>query len=60
MHKDLRAKRASIHHSEVPSELLANSTEEQPKPIKPKSPPTLPIDVDKIPKKPRTASNPNN
>ena len=62
MHEDLRAKRASIHHSEVPNELITNSTPEAPpKAVSKKTPsPTDPIDVDKIPKKPKTVPNPNN
>ena len=59
MHSDLRAKMATIHHSEIPMELITNSA--------PQVPPTPPpavhenpgVDVDKIPKKLRV-SNPNN
>ena len=59
MHEDLRAKKASILHSEMPRDLLENSESAQSdKPTKEReSPPE--IDVDKIPKKPRVP-NPNN
>ena len=62
MHEDLCAKRATIHHSEMPSELLKNSQQDPPAPPTVKNPPTptAPVDVDKIPKKPKLAPNPNN
>ena len=57
MHEDLRAKRASILHSEMPSELITNS---EPKPSyqgRSKNPPTTAvIDVDVSPKKPKMAN----
>lgn len=60
MHDDLRAKRAQIHHSEMPMELLKNSVEEN-EPLTPtKRNPGVPVvDVDKIPKRQKTV-NPNN
>ena len=61
MHNDLRAKRANIHHSEMPLELLTNSTNPDPAAPAPKEEQV--VDVDKVgekpPKKSRQA-NPNN
>ena len=59
MHEDLLAKRANIHHSEMPSELLENLQQDPPTPPVVKNPPA-PIDVDKILKKPKLTPNPNN
>ena len=57
MHKDLRAKRAkraSILHSEMLSDLLTNSEPETSQQDRPKNPPTnAAIDVDITPKKPK-------
>ena len=58
MHGNLRAKRATIHHSEMPLELLTNSTDTPPPPTI-KTPEIQVLDVDKIHKKPWVA-NPNN
>ena len=60
MHEDLRAKRASILHSKMPSELLTNSTAEKEKASTDKASASNPIDVDKIPKKQKVVPNPNN
>ena len=60
MHEDLRAKRASILHSEMPRELLTNSEVDAPKgkPSAEAGTHNEAIDVDKIPKRPKMA-NPN-
>ena len=52
MHGNLQAKRATIHHSEMPLELLTNSTDTPPPPTT-RTPETQVLDVDKIHKKPR-------
>ena len=58
MHEDLRAKRASILHSEMPSELIANSEPEEPFQARSKHPPTTAvIDVDVTPKKAKLIAN---
>ena len=58
MHEDLRAKRASILHSEMPSELITNSEPEQPYQGRSKNPPTNHvIDVDVSPKKAKLMTN---
>mmetsp|Transcript_38073 Transcript_38073/g.88584 ORF Transcript_38073/g.88584 Transcript_38073/m.88584 type:complete len:153 (-) Transcript_38073:1512-1970(-) len=61
MHEDLWVKCASILHSEMPSKLLKNSGVEPEMKRAPKNTtPTNPIDIDKIPKKPKIAPNLNN
>ena len=50
MHNDLRAKRANIHHSEMPLELLTNSTNTDPAAPAPKEEQV--VDVDKVGEKP--------
>ena len=58
MHEDLRAKRASILHSEMPSDLLPNSEPEISQQVQTKNPPTnAVIDVDVSPKEPKLAPN---
>ena len=52
MHGDLREKRATIHHSEMPLELLTNSTDTPSTPTT-RTPEIQVLDVDKIHKKPR-------
>ena len=61
MHEDLRAKRASILHSEMPSALIINSNGDREDPPNAKTPtPTDPIDVDRFPKKTKFVANTNN
>ena len=55
MHGNLRAKRANIHHSEMPLELLTNSKETPPPPTT-RSPEIQVIYMDKIQKKPSVAN----
>ena len=60
MHEYLRAKRADILHSEMPSELLQNSEPKINLPVTAKTPPTNPtINMDAIPKRPRVANTSN-
>ena len=60
IHEDLRAKKASILHSKIPSELLKHSSTTSPPPDRIKKLPHKPdIDVDETPKRQRVA-NPNN
>ena len=60
IHEDLRAKKASIIHSEMPSELLTNYGKTSSPPDRIKNLPQKPaIDVDATPKRQRV-SNPNN
>ena len=62
MHNDLRAKRATIHHSEMPLELLANlATADKPAGQAPKEDQVVDLNKfgEKPPKKPRLP-NPNN
>ena len=60
MHEDLRAKRLAIHHSEMPLELISNSTEKEapPKPNE-TTPKVVDVEVERIKKKLRP-ENPNN
>ena len=58
MHGDLQAKRTTIHHSDMPLELLTKSTETPPPPAT-RTPEIQVTDMDKIQIKPRVA-NPNN
>ena len=58
MHGDLRAKRATIHHSDMPLELLKNSTETPPKTAT-RTPEIQVVYMDKIQNNPRV-SNLNN
>ena len=60
MHEDLREKRADIHHSEMPLELILNSTEKEapPKPNE-TTPEVVDVEVERIKKKLRPV-NPNN
>ena len=58
MHGDLPEKIATIHHSEIPLELLTNSTDTPPQPTT-STPDIQVLDVNKIHKKPRVV-NPNN
>ena len=55
MHGDLRVKRATIHHSEIPLELLTNSTETYPPPVKSTRQIQV-VDMENIQKKPRVAN----
>ena len=55
MYGDLQAKRATIHHSEVPLELLTNSTETPPPPVN-RYLDIQVVDMDKTQKKPRVAN----
>ena len=59
MHEDLRAKRASILHSEMPHELLKNSSEHPERKKRNTPSPTHSMDGDKS-KKTKTVANPNN
>ena len=60
IHEGIRANRAAILHSEIPSELLQNSEPNLTPPVTAKTPPTNPtIDVDAIPKWPRVATMSN-
>ena len=58
MHADLRAKRATIRHSEMPLELLKNSKETPPPPAS-RTPEVQVVDMDKIQNNPRV-DNTNN
>ena len=60
VHEDLRAKRAAIHHSEMPLEIVSNSTEKvaPPKPNE-TTPEVVDVEVERIKKKLRP-ENPNN
>ena len=58
IHGGLQAKRSAIHHSEMPLELIINSTETPP-PQTNRTPEIQVLDVDKIHKKLRV-SKPNN
>ena len=51
IHEDLRAKRAAIHHSEMPLELISNSTEKEapPKPNE-NNPEVVDVEVESIKK----------
>ena len=60
MHEDLCEKQSSVHHSEIPSELITNL---QPDPllttqVKNPPPPNNQINVDKIPKEIKVVQNP--
>ena len=55
MHDDLRAKRSTIHHSEMPLELLKNSTEKTP-PSATRTPEIQVVDIEKIQNNPRLAN----
>eukprot|EP00560_Eucampia_antarctica_P008394 CAMPEP_0197825944 /NCGR_PEP_ID=MMETSP1437-20131217/2968_1 /TAXON_ID=49252 ORGANISM="Eucampia antarctica, Strain CCMP1452" /NCGR_SAMPLE_ID=MMETSP1437 /ASSEMBLY_ACC=CAM_ASM_001096 /LENGTH=151 /DNA_ID=CAMNT_0043426169 /DNA_START=12 /DNA_END=467 /DNA_ORIENTATION=- len=60
MHEDLRAKRAMILHSDMPSELFSNSGTDSPPPERIKTLPNkTPIEVDAIPKRTRVANKNN-
>ena len=55
MHDDLRAKRVTVHHSDMPLELLTNSTETPPPPYN-RTLEIQGVDMEKIQKKPRVAN----
>ena len=59
MHNDLRAKRANIHHSKMPLELLANSTNSE-KPALQGPREEQVVDVNKVDEKPPKKTRPTN